>query len=67
MVERVLINAVVMGCLAFTAFKWQVDSGSTPESARNTTLLLFGMLGAQAIHIGAMYTPDCAMYCRLSR
>jgi calcium-translocating P-type ATPase len=86
--ERVLVNAVVMGCLAFAVFKWQVDGGVAVEEARNVTLLLmvlfenvhvlnsrsettslfrqkffgnpfllFGMLGAQAIHIGAMYTP----------
>jgi Ca2+-transporting ATPase len=86
--ERVLVNAVVMGCLAFAVFKWQVDGGVAIETARNITLLLmvlfenvhvlnsrsettslfrqrffgnpfliFGMLGAQAIHIGAMYTP----------
>ena len=88
MIERVLVNAVVMGCLAFTVFKWQIDNGASTESARNITLLLmvlfenvhvlnsrsevisifrqyffgnplllFGMLGAQAVHIGAMYTP----------
>ena len=88
MIERVLVNAVVMGCLAFAVFKWQLDQGSSEQSARNITLLLmvlfenvhvlnsrsetlsifrqyffgnklllFGMLGAQAIHIGAMYTP----------
>jgi len=88
MIERVLVNAVVMGCLAFAIFSWQIHSGTSIESARNITLLLmvlfenvhvlnsrsetrsifrqnffgnpfliFGMLGAQAIHIGAMYTP----------
>jgi Ca2+-transporting ATPase len=88
MVERVLVNAIVMGCLAFIVFSWQLDRGATTESARNITLLLmvlfenvhvlnsrsevasifrqnffgnplllFGMLGAQAIHIAAMYTP----------
>lgn len=88
MLERVLINATIMGCLAFIVFKLQIDQGASNESARNITLLLmvlfenvhvlnsrsetcsifrqyffgnkfllFGMLGAQAIHIGAMYTP----------
>ena len=88
MIERVVINAIAIGCLAFLVFKWPLDQGSSIESARNSTLLLivlfenvhvinsrsetvsifrmkffgnpfliFGMLGAQAIHIGAMYTP----------
>jgi magnesium-transporting ATPase (P-type) len=88
MIERVLVNAVVMGCLAFAVFMWQMNAGATQAGARNLTLLLmvlfenvhvlnsrsetesvfhqklFGnrflilaILGAQAIHIGAMYTP----------
>ena len=88
MVERVLVNALVMGVLAFATFSWQIHNGANVESARNITLLLmvlfenvhvfnsrsetrsllrqyffgnpfliFGMLGAQTIHIGAMYTP----------
>jgi Ca2+-transporting ATPase len=88
MIERVLVNALVMGVLAFATFSWQIQNGAEVESARNITLLLmvlfenvhvlnsrsetrsmfrqyffgnpfliFGMLGAQAIHIGAMYTP----------
>ena len=88
MIERVLVNALVMGVLAFATFYWQIQNGANIESARNITLLLmvlfenvhvlnsrsetrsllrqyffgnpfliFGMLGAQAIHIGAMYTP----------
>lgn len=86
--ERVLVNAVFMGCLAFWVFKWQMDSGMTEAGARNMTLLLmvlfenvhvlnsrsetrsifrqsflgnrfliFAILGSQAIHIAAMYTP----------
>jgi magnesium-transporting ATPase (P-type) len=86
--ERVLVNAVFIGCLAFTVFKWQMDMGASEANARNMTLLLmvlfenvhvlnsrsetmsvfrqslfgnrfliFAILGAQAIHIGAMYTP----------
>lgn len=88
MIERVLINAVVMGCLAFAVFTWQMNAGASESAARNMTLLLmvlfenvhvlnsrsetvsifrqslFGnrllllAIGcAQAIHIGAMYTP----------
>lgn len=88
MIERVVVNALVMGILAFSVFKWQLDQGFSETEARNITLLLmvlfenvhvlnsrsemtsifkqdffgnklllFGMLGAQAVHIGAMYTP----------
>lgn len=88
MIERVAVNAVVMGCLAFGLFKWQLDMGIAEFEARNMTLLLmvlfenvhvlnsrsehqsitrqyffgnkfllFGMLAAQGVHIGAMYTP----------
>ena len=86
--ERVLVNAIVMGCLAFAVFTWQINMGMTEAGARNMTLLLMvlfenvhvlnsrsetvsifrqgifsnrflvvAILGAQAIHIGAMYTP----------
>ena len=88
MIERVLLNALVMGLLAFSIFSLQLSGGASLETARNVTLLLmvlfenvhvlnsrsevrsifrqnffgnpfliFGMLGAQAVHIGAMYTP----------
>jgi len=88
MIERVLVNAVVMGLLAFAVFTWQLNAGATEAGARNLTLLLmvlfenvhvlnsrsetvsvfrqglfsnrfliFAILGAQAIHIAAMYTP----------
>jgi Ca2+-transporting ATPase len=88
MIERVLVNAVVMGCLAFAVFTWQLNNGATESAARNMTLLLMvlfenvhvlnsrsetlsvfrqgvfsnrflvvAILCAQAIHIGAMYTP----------
>jgi len=88
MIERVVVNALVMGCLAFAVFKWQLNSGASVESARNITLLLmvlfenvhvlnsrsetvsifrmnffsnplllYGMLGAQAVHIAAMFLP----------
>lgn len=88
MLERVIVNALVMGALAFAVFRWQLASGAAVEAARNITLLLmvlfenvhvlnsrsevtsifrqyllgnplllFGMLGAQGIHIAAMYTP----------
>lgn len=88
MIERIIINAIVMGSLAFVVFTFQLAQGASDESARNITLLLmvlfenvhvlnsrsetcsifqqnffgnkillFGMLGAQAIHVAAMYTP----------
>lgn len=86
--ERVLVNAIFMGSLAFAVFQWQMDMGAAEADARNMTLLLmvlfenvhvlnsrsetlsvfrqglfgnrlliFAILGAQAIHIGAMYMP----------
>ena len=89
MIERVTVNAVVMGCLAFAVFYWQINMGTDEVAARNITLLLmvlfenvhvfnsrserisifrqnffgnplllFGMLGSQAIHIIAMHTPS---------
>ncbi|MDH3830107.1 MAG: HAD-IC family P-type ATPase [Gammaproteobacteria bacterium] len=88
MIERVLLNAVVMGCLAFAVFSWQLNNGVPEPAARNMTLLLMvlfenvhvlnsrsetlsvfrqgvfsnrflvvAIFCAQAIHIGAMYTP----------
>ncbi|WDE09400.1 cation-translocating P-type ATPase [Thalassomonas haliotis] len=97
MIERVLINALVMGTLAFTFFKWQLDAGVAEDQARNLTLLLmvlfenvhvlnsrsehlsifrqyfwgnkfllFGMLTAQGVHIGAMYTPGLRDWLALS-
>lgn len=86
--ERVLVNAIFMGSLAFAVFQRQMDMGAAEADARNMTLLLmvlfenvhvlnsrsetlsvfrqglfgnrlliFAILGAQAIHIGAMYMP----------
>ena len=97
MIERIIVNAIVMGCLAFAVFKWQIDRGAAEEEARNITLLLmvlfenvhvlnsrseklsifkqyffgnkfllFGMLAAQGIHIGAMYTPGIRELLELS-
>ncbi len=88
MIERVTVNAIVMGCLAFAVFYWQINMRTDEVAARNITLLLmvlfenvhvfnsrserisifrqnffgnplllFGMLGSQAIHIIAMHTP----------
>ncbi|MDF2180183.1 HAD-IC family P-type ATPase [Aliiglaciecola sp. CAU 1673] len=87
MIERVLINALAMGCIAFAIFYLALEQGMSVESARNTTLLLmvlfenihvfnsrsetrsifkhrffsnpfllFGMLAAQGLHIGAMHS-----------
>ncbi|UAA40580.1 HAD-IC family P-type ATPase [Paraneptunicella aestuarii] len=39
MIERVIINAIVMGCLAFAVFKVQLSLGLSIEAARNITLL----------------------------
>jgi magnesium-transporting ATPase (P-type) len=49
MIERIMINAIVMGCLAFTLFKWQIDSGVAEQEARNMTLLL--MVLFENVHV----------------
>jgi magnesium-transporting ATPase (P-type) len=49
MLERVVINAVVMGVIAFTLFGWQLDQGLAEESARNLTLLL--MVLFENVHV----------------
>jgi magnesium-transporting ATPase (P-type) len=40
MIERVLISAVVMGCLAFIVYYWLISRGWGLGEARNSTLLL---------------------------
>ena len=49
MIERIVVNAIVMGCLAFTLFKWQIDSGVPEQEARNMTLLL--MVLFENVHV----------------
>jgi magnesium-transporting ATPase (P-type) len=49
MVERIVVNAIVMGCLAFALFKWQIDSGVAEQEARNMTLLL--MVLFENVHV----------------
>jgi magnesium-transporting ATPase (P-type) len=49
MIERILVNAIVMGCLAFALFKWQIDSGVAEQEARNITLLL--MVLFENVHV----------------
>ena len=49
MIERVLINAVFMGGLAFMVFAWQIGNGISAESARNITLLL--MVLFENVHV----------------
>jgi len=49
MIERIVVNAIVMGCLAFALFKWQIDSGVAEEEARNMTLLL--MVLFENVHV----------------
>lgn len=39
MIERVMVNALVMGCLAFVVFKIQIEAGMSVEAARNMTLM----------------------------
>jgi Ca2+-transporting ATPase len=49
MIERIGVNALVMGCLAFALFKWQIDSGVAEQEARNMTLLL--MVLFENVHV----------------
>ena len=49
MIERIMVNAIVMGCLAFALFKWQIDSGVAEQEARNMTLLL--MVLFENVHV----------------
>jgi len=87
MIERVVVNALVMGSIAFILFALSIKQGMSESEARNMTLLLMvlfenvhalnsrsenislfkmpffnnkllllGILIAQSIHIGAMYT-----------
>lgn len=49
MLERVFINAIVMGCIAFAVFYWQISHGVEEDSARNITLLL--MVLFENVHV----------------
>jgi len=49
MLERVLINALVMGSLAFVVFVWSLNQGMSEEAARNITLLL--MVLFENVHV----------------
>ena len=49
MLERVIINAMVMGCIAFAVFYWQISHGVEENSARNITLLL--MVLFENVHV----------------
>lgn len=49
MLERVIINAIVMGCIAYVVFYWQITNGVEENSARNVTLLL--MVLFENVHV----------------
>lgn len=49
MLERIIVNAIVMGCLAFIVFYIQIRNGVEVDSARNTTLLL--MVLFENVHV----------------
>ena len=49
MLERVIISAIVMGCIAFSVFYWQIGQGVEEASARNVTLLL--MVLFENVHV----------------
>jgi Ca2+-transporting ATPase len=49
MIERVIVTATAMGCMAFSLFKWLIDHGATEYDARNMTLLL--MVLFENVHV----------------
>ena len=49
MIERVIISALTMGCVAFTLFYSLLNMGMTVEAARNSTLLL--MVLFENVHV----------------
>ncbi len=49
MIERVLINALMMGCLAFAVFSWLLSQQMPLDMARNMTLLL--MVLFENVHV----------------
>jgi Ca2+-transporting ATPase len=49
MLKRVIINALVMGVIAFSLFGWQLNQGLAEDSARNLTLLL--MVLFENVHV----------------
>lgn len=44
-IEHVLVTGTAMGVLAFLTFDWLIESGRTPEEARNLTLMLLILFG----------------------
>ncbi|MGB2985760.1 MAG: HAD-IC family P-type ATPase [Phycisphaerae bacterium] len=50
MIERTIIGAIVMGCVAFSVFGWLLSAGWSEASARNGVLLL--MVLFEIVHIG---------------
>lgn len=49
MLERIVVNALVMGSLAFAVFVWSINQGLSEPAARNTTLLL--MVLFENVHV----------------
>ncbi len=49
MLERVIVNAITMGCIAFAVFYWQISKGVDEDNARNITLLL--MVLFENVHV----------------
>jgi hypothetical protein len=50
MIERTIIGAIVMGCVAFGVFGWLLSAGWSEASARNAILLLVVLF--EIVHIG---------------
>jgi P-type Ca2+ transporter type 2C len=49
MIERVILSALVIGCVAFIVFRWLLVSGFSLDEARNGTLML--MVLFENIHV----------------
>lgn len=49
MIERVIVSAIVIGCVSFTLFQWLLLQGYQVDEARNATLLL--MVLFENIHV----------------
>lgn len=60
MVERVVISTLVMGCLAFIVFKWQIDHGVAEQEARNLTLLMMVLL--ENIQVLNSRSETCSLF-----
>jgi P-type Ca2+ transporter type 2C len=63
MIERTLVGALVIGGVAFAAFRWMLAAGFEETTARNTLLLL--MVLFETVHIGNCRSETTSIF-RLS-